>query len=277
MTFTKGVLDMIYGFLGAGNMAGAIIRGMVKGGFKGSSINVYNITEAKSQKLADECGVKVCKSQSELIESSDVLILAVKPQVLTGLMGSIKADLQSRKHLIISIAVGKTIDFLEKGLGEDQAIVRVMPNINAKVLCSTSGYCVNKNVTDDEKKIVEELFSSVGSITEIPESMFSIFGVVAGSSPAFVYMYIDSLARAAQRAGMPKAQALEFAAQTTMGSAKMVLESGIHPLEMADMVCSPGGTTIEGIYALEEKGFQNTVFRAFDAVLAKDKFIQNKK
>lgn len=268
---------MIYGFLGTGNMASAIIRGMVKGGYKGSSINVYNITRAKTEKLAEECGVKVCNSQSQLIEESDVLILSVKPQVLTGLMKSIKADLTGRKHLIISIAVGKTLEFLEKGLGEDEAIVRVMPNINAKVLASTSGFCANDNVTDEQKEIVKDLFSQIGSVSEIPESMFSIFGVIAGSSPAFVYLYIDSLARAAQRAGMPKAQALEFAAQTVYGSAKMVMESGTHPWELVDMVCSPGGTTIEGVYALEDNGFEATVFKGFDAVLAKDKLIQTKK
>ena len=268
---------MIYGFLGAGNMASAIIRGMVKGGYKGSSINVYNITMAKAQALEAECGVSVCRSQSELIENSDVIILAVKPQVLTGILNSIKTDLQGKKHLIVSIAVGKTLAFLEEGLGKEQAIVRVMPNINAKVLASTSGFCANENVTEEQKQEIVKLFSTVGSITEIPESMFSIFGVVAGSSPAFAYLYIDSLARAAQKAGMPKKQALEIAAQTVLGSAKMILESGTHPWELIDSVCSPGGTTIEGIYTLENNGFESTVFKGFDTVLAKDKLIQGKK
>jgi len=268
---------MIYGFLGVGNMASAIIRGMVKGGFKGDEINVYNTTAAKSEKLAEECGVNVCHSQSELIESSDVVVLAVKPQVLDKNMESIKADLKGNKKLIISIAVGKTLEYLESGLGKEQPLVRVMPNINAKVLASTSGFCANVNVTDAEKEVVENIFASIGSITEIPESMFSIFGVVAGSSPAFVYLYIDSLARAAVKAGMPKDKALRFAAQTVFGSAKMVMESEEHPWKLVDMVCSPGGTTIEGICSLEENGFESTVHKAFDAVLAKDKFIQSKK
>jgi len=268
---------MIYGFLGAGNMASAIIRGMVKGGFDGSEISVYNTTEAKSRKLEEECGVDVCLSQAELIEKSDVVVLAVKPQVLDKIAGSIKTDLKDSKKLIISIAVGKTIEYLENAFGAEQSLVRVMPNINAKVLASTSGFCVNENVTEEEKAVVEKIFSSIGSITEIPENMFSIFGVVAGSSPAFAYLYIDSLARAAVKAGMPKDKALQFAAQTVLGSAKMVLESEEHPWKLVDMVCSPGGTTIEGICSLEENGFESTVHQAFDAVLAKDKLIQSKK
>ena len=117
----------------------------------------------------------------------------------------------------------------------------------------------------------------MGSITEIPEGQFSIFGVIAGSSPAFAYLYIDSLARAAVKAGMPKDKALQIAAQTVFGSAKMVMESEEHPWKLVDMVCSPGGTTIEGICSLEENGFETAVHKAFDAVLAKDKLIRSKK
>ncbi|MBR5468281.1 MAG: pyrroline-5-carboxylate reductase [Firmicutes bacterium] len=268
---------MIYGFLGAGNMASAIIRGMVKGGFKGEEISVYNTTIAKSEALSKECGVDVCLSQKELIEKADVLVLSVKPQVLDKIADNIKIDLGGKKKLIISIAVGKTLEYLENALGNEQSIVRVMPNINAKVLASCSGFCTNKNVSAEEKAVVENIFSSVGSITEIPESQFSIFGVVAGSSPAFAYLYIDSLARAAVKAGMPKEKALRIAAHTVLGSAKMVMESAEHPWELVDMVCSPGGTTIEGICSLETNGFESTIHQAFDAVLAKDKLIQSGK
>jgi pyrroline-5-carboxylate reductase len=151
-----------------------------------------------------------------------------------------------------------------------------MPNINAKVLASESGYCANENCTSEQKKMVYDMFSAVGSAIEIPEKFFSIFGVIAGSSPAFAYIYINALAKAAVKAGMPKAQAMEIAANTVLGSAKMVLESNEHPCKLADMVCSPGGTTIEGVCALDEMGFENTVIKAFDAVLEKDRKISGK-
>lgn len=267
---------MKYGFLGSGNMASAIINGMIKNGFcKGSDILVFNRTSDKAQKLAEQCGVKVCLSQKELIENSDVFVISVKPNVLDEISLSIKEDLGNRNPLIISIAVGKTLEYLKNVLG-NKPLVRVMPNINAKVLASESGYCANENCTTEQKKIVYDMFSAVGSAIEIPEKFFSIFGVIAGSSPAFAYLYINSLAKAAVKAGMPKAQALEIAANTVLGSAKMILESNEHPCRLADMVCSPGGTTIEGVCALDELGFENTVIKAFDAVLEKDRKISGK-
>jgi pyrroline-5-carboxylate reductase len=272
----QGAFIMKYGFLGSGNMASAIINGMIKNGFcKGYDILVFNRTVEKAEKLSKQCGVKVCSSQKELIENSDVFIISVKPNVLDEIASSIKADLGDRKPLIISIAVGKTLDYLKDNLGS-KAIVRVMPNINAKVLASESGYCANGNCTPEQKKIVYDMFSAIGSAIEIPEKFFGIFGVIAGSSPAFAYIYINALAKAAVKAGMPKAQALEIAANTVLGSAKMVLESNEHPCSLTDMVCSPGGTTIEGVCALDELGFENTVIKAFDAVLEKDKKISGK-
>ena len=268
---------MKYGFLGAGNMASAIIKGLIKSGIEGKDIFVFNTNMEKSYALMKEYGIGATDNQKDLIVAVDVLILSVKPQVLDKIMGTIKEDLEGKTPLIVSIAVGKTIEYLEDGLGANRAIVRVMPNINAKILMSTSGYCCNSIVTAQQEQVVENLFSTVGTITKIPEGMFSIFGVVAGSAPAFAYLYIDVLARAAQRAGMPKKQALEIVANTVLGSSKMVLETDDHPWALVDQVCSPGGTTIEGIYTLEDNGFESAIVKAFDAVLAKDKFIQEKK
>lgn len=267
---------MRYGFIGSGNMAGAIIKGMVKSGVKGSDIFVFNRTRPAAETLKEACGVIVAESRKELIESVDVIVLSVKPNVLDAIISDINVEIGVRSPLIISIAVGKTIAYLESKLGSDRAIVRVMPNINAKVLMSASGYCFNDAVSSKQVKAVEEIFGTIGSITSIPETMFSIFGAVAGSSPAFAYLYIDVLARAAQKAGMPKKQALEIAASTVLGSAKMVLDSGEHPWALVDQVCSPGGTTIEGICTLEDNGFESTVIKAIDAVLAKDMKIQGK-
>jgi len=266
---------MKYGFLGTGNMACAIINGIVQNGTDGSNIMLFNRTSEKAERISKQCGASVCQSQSELIKNCDVLIICVKPNVLDEIAPSVKADLNGKNILVISIAVGKSLEYLKNVLGE-HPFARVMPNINARVLACESGICVSENCTSEQKDIVFKIFSSIGSVSEISEKLFGIFGVIAGSSPAFAYIYINALAKAAVKAGMPKSQATEIAAATVLGSAKMVLESGIHPNALADMVCSPGGTTIEGVCALEEYGFENAVTKAFDAILEKDRKISGK-
>ncbi|MEG3007421.1 MAG: pyrroline-5-carboxylate reductase [Oscillospiraceae bacterium] len=265
---------MKYGFLGVGNMAGAIIKGLISNGEDGGNIYIYDVFQETLDNFKAEYNCVPMQSQDELVALCDVLLLSVKPNILDKILPTLKKNLGFNNPIIISIAVGKTIEYLEEGFGKDKKIVRVMPNINAKVMQSTSGYCSNSKATIEDENIVVKLFSAVGSMTKIPENMFSIFSVLAGSSPAFVYLYIDALARAAQKAGMPKAQAVEIVANTVMGSAKMILESSGHPWEHIDNVCSPGGTTIEGIAALEEFNFQTTITKAFDAVLEKDLLIQ---
>ena len=146
-----------------------------------------------------------------------------------------------------------------------------MPNINAVVSESCTAYCTNELVTDSEKENIETLFSSIGTITEIEESVFPLFGVIGGCSPAFVYMFIDALARAGVQHGMKKELALKFAAQSVLGSAKTVLESNEHPFELIDKVCSPGGTTIEGVISLQADGFETAVHNAVKKAVEKDK------
>lgn len=269
---------MKFGFIGAGNMAGAIIKGMTIGtkSYNANCIYVTSKTKVSSHELAQLCGVTACDCSQEVIENTDVLILAVKPYVLSEILPSLKEMILKKNPLVISIAAGKTLDFLESFLSKTTSIVRVMPNINAKVGASTSGFCCNDAVTQKQKEIVTSLFSTIGSVIEVQESHFGIFSVIAGAAPAFAYLYMDSLARAAQKAGMQKKQALEIAAQTVFGSAKMVLESKEHPWELIDQVCSPGGTTIEGVSSLQKSGFEAALTKAFDAVLEKDKLIAQK-
>lgn len=269
---------MTYGFIGTGNMASAIIKGMTlgNGGYSGNLIYVYNRSNTSPQLLHELCNVNICTTAEEVIKNSDVLILAVKPNVLTDILPTLKSSILSSKPIVISIAVGRTIEYLETTLDTCIPIVRVMPNINSKVACSTSAYCTNTSVTCGNKRIVEEVFGTIGSIVEIPESEFSIFGAIAGSSVAFVYLFMDALARAGQKAGMSKSKALQITADMVLGSAKMVLESSEHPWNLIDQVCSPGGTTIEGICTLEELGFETTIIKAFDAIIAKDMKLQGK-
>lgn len=172
---------------------------------------------------------------------------------------------------MISIAAGKTLGFIEEALGFSPALVRVMPNINAKVGAAMSAFCANQQVTQEQKKLVARLFCAIGQVKELDEAFFPLFGVIAGSAPAFAYLFIDSLARAAVKNGMQKQVALEIAAQTVLGSAKLILEGGEHPWALIDQVCSPGGTTIEGIAALQDAGFEAGVRKSVDAALEKDR------
>lgn len=270
---------MKFGFIGAGNMAGAIIKGMTIGtkSYKGEDICITSKTVTSAEKLANACGATAFNRMDSVVLCSDVLVLAVKPHVLAEILPAIKEDIVRKKPLVVSIAAGKPLDYLASLLPEGTPIVRVMPNINAKIGAATSGMCVNEYVTEEQKKIVKEVFETIGAVIEVEENHFGIFTVLAGSAPAFAYLYMDALARAAVKAGMPKKQALEIAAATVEGSAKMVLESGEHPMALVDQVCSPGGTTIEGVAALQASGFEATLTQAFDAVLEKDNRIAGKK
>lgn len=260
------------GFIGTGNMATAIIKGLLSSGIlTGEDIAVYDIAIDKANALAEEYGVKVFDSEKEIAKNCDKVVLSVKPNVFPSLLGKIDGDLKENNPLIISIAAGKTIDFISGCLSYDAKIVRVMPNINAKVGGAVSAYCGKSNVSEEELAFVKELCESFGIAVNISENLFSTYSAIGGCSPAFAYMFIDSLARAAVKNGMPKAQALEVAAGAVLGSAKMILESEEHPWALVDQVCSPGGTTIEGVASLQNSGFEATVMDAVQASIDKDK------
>ena len=262
---------MKVGFIGCGNMASAIIKGIVESeAVKSEDICAYDTLDAVIDNAAAKYGIKKCADANEVVELSDYVVLAVKPNVLTSVLNEINIKLIEKQTVLISIAAGKTIAFIRDNLSHTNKIVRVMPNINAKVAAACSAYCANGDVTETEKKEIEKIFGSVGEITELPESSFPLFGVIAGSAPAFAYMFIDALARAGVKNGMKKETALKIAAQTVMGSAKMILESNTHPYELIDQVCSPGGTTIEGITSLQSDGFEAAVHNAVDKAIEKD-------
>lgn len=266
---------MKFGFIGAGNMVSAIVKGMTigGGGYQGKDILVTSKTVTSAERLAAECGAVSCKTSAEVIQGSDMVVLGVKPHILAEILPDLKEDFAQKQPLVVSIAAGKTLDYLAGFFAEGTPIVRVMPNINAKIGASTTGICANGYVTAEQLEDVKKVFSTIGSVAVIPEGQFGIFSVIGGASVAFAYIYMDALARAALKAGMPKKQALEITAETVLGSAKMILESGEAPWPLVDQVCSPGGTTIEGVAALQAHGFEHTVMEAFDAVLEKDQKI----
>lgn len=264
---------MKYGFIGLGNMATAIIKGMVKNSIAAEDILCYNRTASKADALSIELGVVSKSTIGELAESSDAIILATTPQSFPEVIPQLKPYLNANRP-VISIAAGRDIAYLKANLGENIPVIRVMPNVNAKVCASTTCFTPSADVSEEQKDIVRRIFGAVGSVIELTEDEFVAFKAIAGCGVAFVYMYIDAVARAGVKYGLSKQKALSIAASTVMGSAKLVDESGEHPFALIDQVTTPGGTTIEGILSLQANGFEHAIHEAMRAVIEKDKELQ---
>lgn len=261
---------MSIGFIGCGNMASAIISGIVENNaVKAEDINVFDIYSPAVESLKTKYNVNSFFSEIEIANNSDTIVLAVKPNVLAQVLKTIDTAINKDK-LIISIAAGKTIDYIATQLSNDAKIIRVMPNINAKVCEAICAYTANSLATEMDKQETEKLFSSVGEIIYLEESYFPLFGVLGGCTPAIAYMFIDELARAGVKNGMKKDVALKIAAQAVLGSARMILESDEHPYDLIDKVCSPGGTTIEAITSLQNDSFEAAIHNAVDKAIEKD-------
>lgn len=262
---------MKIGFIGLGNMASAIIGGILaKGMAKAEDIIGFDKFEGARENAKAKFSINIAEDNSQVAQMSDVLFLAVKPQFFPDVLDELKGQI-SKETLIVSIAAGKTIEFLEKGISSKHKIIRCMPNTPALVGEGCTGVCCNEQVTDDEFERVLTLLNSFGKAYKITENMMDAVVAVSGSSPAYVFMFIEAMADGAVKAGMPRSQAYEFAAQAVLGSAKMVLETGKHPAELKDMVCSPAGTTIEAVKVLEEKGFRGAVMQAMEACVERNK------
>ena len=262
---------MKIGFIGLGNMARAMIGGMLqKEMVKPEEIIGSAKTRETREKMAAEYGIVTMEKNADVAAQADMLVLAVKPQFFEEVIHEIK-DATRPETLIISIAAGKSIQWIEDAFARPVKLVRCMPNTPALVGEGCTGVCANAKVSEEEKNSSIKLMESFGKASLVPESLIDAVGAVSGSSPAYVFMFIEAMADAAVMAGMPRAQACEFAAQAVYGSAKLVLESGKHPGELKDMVCSPGGTTIQGVRVLEEKGMRGAVMDALAACVEKSK------
>lgn len=259
------------GFIGAGNMAGAIIGGIIKSNLVESQNVIASAkTMTNLNKLKDEYNINVTLDAREVVKNSDIVFMAVKPNIFDGVLESVK-DLIGDEKIVVSIAAGKSISSMENIIGDDKKIIRTMPNTPALVNEGMSALCPNKNIEDAELKIVKGIFDSFGKSEVVGEYLIDSVIGVSGSSPAYVFMFIEAMADAAVAGGMPRKQAYNFAAQSVLGAAKMVLESGKHPGELKDMVCSPGGTTIEAVKVLENEGMRSSVINAVCACIEKSK------
>ncbi len=257
------------GFIGCGNMAQAMLKGILAEGLRRpEEIIVSRRSEQELTRIRDELGVHTTTDNKEVAAKSDLLVLAVKPFVFEEVISEIK-DLVGEETLVISIAAGRTISNIEHLFGKTIRLVRTMPNTPALVQEGAAGMCFNEAVTETDRQRAIRLFESFGMVAVVEEKMIDTVIGVSGSSPAYVFLFIEAMADAAVADGMPRAQAYELAAKSVLGSARMVLETGKHPGELKDMVCSPGGTTIEAVRVLEEKGFRSAVIEGQRACVRK--------
>lgn len=264
-------MNKTLGFIGCGNMAQAMIKGIVKSGIvEPGSVIVSNPTEEKLTEIKNSTGINVTVDNQEVVKKSDIIIIAVKPNKYFEVIKEIK-NIISVDKLIITIAAGITIEQVENAFEIPVKVVRTMPNTPALVGEAMSALCKNYLVNDDDLNAAKEIFEAFGKVEIVDEKLIDAVIAVSGSSPAYVYMFIEALADGAVMNGMKRDMAYQMAAQAVLGSAKMVLETGKHPGQLKDEVCSPAGTTIEAVYSLEMNNFRGTVIDAVNSCVRKAK------
>lgn len=255
-------MNKTIGFIGCGNMGQAMIGGILNANVvTPESIIVGDLNEKNLAETELAFGIKTTTDNNEVAKISDILVLSIKPNLYNVVITQIK-DQVKEDVIIVTIAAGKAIKDTEEMFGRRLKVVRTMPNTPALVGEGMAAICSNEMVSKQDLAEIVNIFKSFGKAEIVNEKLMDVVTSVSGSSPAFVYMFIEAMADAAVLDGMPREQAYKFAAQAVLGSAKMVLETGKHPGALKDMVCSPGGTTIEGVATLEEKGFRNAVISA---------------
>ena len=263
---------MTIGFIGAGNMARAIISGLLaKKAVAPTDIVLHGGQPLHYEPYAAKIGAKALASNQAVAETADIVFLAVSPKLGEPILQAIGSTLKKRHVPVVSMLTGVSVATLEEALGShDQPVLRIMPNVNVAINAGMIAYAANDAVTGQLDGLLD-LLNVLGKTMSLPEEQFSTFVALAGSSPAFIYLFIDSLARAGVKYGLEKDQATAIVAQAVMGSAKNVLASDQSPFDLIDQVSSPGGTTVAGLLAMEEAGLMTAVVKGVDATIAKDR------
>ena len=269
---------MKIGVIGTGNLASAVIGGSVKSGrVSGDSFLVYDLFADKVRETCEKFGTSAAGSAQQIAETCDVVILAVKPKDFAALLSSLAPSLQAHDPLVLSVAAGLSLGYLASCLPYEAKLARLMTNINASVGGAMTAYCFGARVTDAEKAFVAQFCGTFGDATELSEDLFAQFGVLAGCVPAFAYKFVDEIARAGVAIGVRKDLALRIAAQTVLGSAQRAACGDAHPYELIDRVCTPGGTTIDGMLQLDACGFPDAVHKAVISSYEKDRILAKAK
>ncbi|MBT2690692.1 pyrroline-5-carboxylate reductase [Bacillus sp. ISL-47] len=265
------------GFIGCGKMAQAIIGGIIKSKLliPGQIIATANTKETLAD-VKNRLGIEISLTNKHAAVEADILFLAVKPDLHIEVIKEIKDSIKPGA-IIITIAAGISLDYLERAFGQKIKAIRSMPNTPSLVGEGMSAIAANKLVSAEDLEVVIQIFSSIGRAEVMDEKMMDAIPAISGSSPAYVYMFIEALADGGVRAGVPREQSYQLAAQAVLGAAKMVLETGKHPAELKDQVCTPGGATIEAIAKLEKKGFRAAVLSAMEECYDKTKALSDNK
>ncbi|MCS7265918.1 MAG: pyrroline-5-carboxylate reductase [Armatimonadetes bacterium] len=276
MELSNVLADKNLAIIGSGAMGSALILGLVQSGkVKPEQIAASDVDEHRLIQLRP-LGIQTTADNKFAVRQSDVVLLCVKPQVMDEVLADIEPVVDPKRHCVISIAAGVPIFRIESALPEGTPVVRVMPNTPAQVLAGASAIALGKNATEQHRQIAHEIFNSVGLTVDVPEKLIDAVTALSGSGPAYVFVFAEALADAGVNLGLPRNIALKLAAQTLLGAAKMLLETGKHPAELKDMVTSPGGTTIAALSVLERNAFRGAVIEAVSAAhqrakeLAKD-------
>lgn len=259
------------GFIGCGNMGKAILGGILSSNeIAKKNIFVSTKSEESRNKIENEFEVKATLDSKEVAKNSNILFLAIKPNIFEDVLLQIKEYI-NKDTIVISIAAGISISDIEEWLGDNYKIVRAMPNTPALVREAMSAVCPNKNIDEEELEEVCNIFNMFGKCEILEEKYFHGFIALCGSSPAYVFMFIEAMADAAVKLGIPRNKAYKMAEQAILGSAKLALETGKHPGELKDMVCSPAGTTIDAVVELENGGFRSTIIKSLEKCAEKSK------
>ncbi|MGD0676966.1 MAG: pyrroline-5-carboxylate reductase [Polyangiaceae bacterium] len=252
------------GFLGAGNMSGALIRGLLHGRvLPAERIQASDVKPERLEQLKTQHGIRVTGDNHALVRESDVLVLAVKPQAIDKVLSEIGPDVRPAQ-LVVSVAAGVPIEALESRLPANSRIVRAMPNTPATVQAGATAIAAGAHASEDDVRIARELFEAVGRVVVLDEALLDAVTGLSGSGPAYVMLIIEALADGGVKVGLHRDTALLLAAQTVFGSARLLLETGEHPGRLKDMVTSPGGTAIAGLHTLESGGLRRTLIDAVE-------------
>lgn len=254
--------NLSVGFIGAGRMATALARGLIDSGrVAPERVCASDVFEPARQQFAEQTGATTVDSNEAVLQASDIVVLAVKPQQMATVLPDLR-DAFHERHLVISIAAGLPISVYESWLGRERRIIRVMPNTPCLVGETAAAFATNDAATEEDAAMVQSLLSTVGVAVRVDEKLLDAVTGLSGSGPAYVYQIIEALSDGGVRVGLPRDVATRLAAQTVLGAAKMVLETGEHPGALKDAVTSPGGTTIAGLHALEAGGLRGTLMNA---------------
>ncbi|WP_125583987.1 pyrroline-5-carboxylate reductase [Levilactobacillus cerevisiae] len=262
---------MKIGFIGVGGMAQAIIGGLLQAKtFAPEEIIVHSHRQESYEPYAQAHGLQTASSNADVARASDLVVLAVTPNVAVDVLQEIEAQLVDGQKTLISIVAGLSLESMASVVGESVPILRTLPNVNVEVGAGMTAVAANDLLTGDDLAAALRVFDTIGSTTTLAEDQFGVFSALAGSSPAYIDFFIDSLSRAGVKHGLSKDQATQIAAQATLGSAKMVLASDKIPFALIDQVASPGGSTVAGLLAMEEAGLMTAVVKGIDATIKRD-------